>query len=96
MSELSNSVYQIGGRIESFKKDIRHLTMRGINSIGIIRSKIDLLNLERDEDLTNLDIESAKVEMAELDRTIEEMKEVRQALALLEKELKRIKLMLRD
>ena len=96
MSELSNSVYQISGKIQKLKRDIKSLELRGRNSIGVIRSKLDLLNLDSNEDITALDIESAKVELRELEMTVDFMKEEKEELSGLEKELKKIKSQLED
>lgn len=91
MSELSNQLYALKGKIESLKRELKTFEMRGRNSIGTIRSKLDLLNLNDDEDLTALDLDSAKVEFSELLETQGLMKDKKEKLASLEKELKKIK-----
>lgn len=96
MSELSNQLFQISGKIQKLKRDVKGLELRGRNSVGVIRSKLDLLNLDSNEDITNLDIASAKEELRELDRTIDEMKEKKNELYSLEKELRKIKSQLED
>ncbi|GAB4287280.1 MAG: hypothetical protein Kow0098_03570 [Ignavibacteriaceae bacterium] len=91
MNETTQQIQKLQSIIAGCKRELQVLDTRGRNSISIIRSELDLLNLDDDEDLTNLNIESAIVEMNELTGTIDQMKQKKEKLERAEKELKQIK-----
>ncbi len=91
MSELTNQVYALQGKIQSLKREIKTLDLRGKNSIGTIRSSLDLLNLNDDEYISDLNIEAAAVEFKEILETQRLQKEKIEKLSSLEKELNKIK-----
>ena len=96
MSELNNQVFIIKGKTEALRREIKNLSLRGKNSVNHIRSKLDLLNLDDNEDLTDLDLESADAEFKELKDTVEQLSEKKDKLKTLDKELKQLKNSLGD
>lgn len=96
MNELNNQIFIIKGKSEALRREIKNLSLRGKNSITHIRSKLDLLNLDDNEDLTDLDLDSADVEFKELKETIQQLSEKKDKLKELDKQLKQIKNSLGD
>ena len=91
MSEITNTILKLKSIIEGAKREMRTLEIKGRNSINLIRSKLDLLNLDESEDLTNLDIESVDVEFTELKETLARLSEVKIKVHDADKEIKQIK-----
>ena len=96
MSELNNQVFIIKGKSEALRREIKNLSLRGKNSVTHIRSKLDLLNLDDNEDLTDLDLDSADAEFKELKDTVEQLSEKKNKLKDLDKQLKQLKNSLGD
>lgn len=91
MSEIQNQIFKLQSIIAGAKRELKTLNIRGRNSINLIRSKLDLLNLNDEEDLTDLEIESAEVEFNELKSTIQKIQELKEKQTTAEKEIKNIK-----
>lgn len=96
MNELSNRIFIIKGKSEALRREIKNLSLRGKNSITHIRSKLDLLNLDANEDLTDLDLDSADAEFRELNHTVAQLKEKKEKLKEFDKEIKPLKNSLGD
>lgn len=94
MSENTNSILRLQSIVAGAKREIKTLEIKGRNSINLIRSKLDLLNLDEGEDLTNLDIDSVEVEFMDLKESIQRLTEVKERSRDAEKEIKQIKKLL--
>lgn len=91
MSEIANTIQKYKSIIAGADRKMNTLLIRGRNSVNLIRSNLDLLNLDMNEDISNLDIDSAKVEMDELITTVEELNQQKERKQAAEKEIKKIK-----
>lgn len=91
MSETSNNIQKLQSIAAGAKRELKTLDIRGRNSINLIRSKLDLLNIDDGEDLTDLDLESVEVEFNELKESVEKMTVLNDKLKLAEGEIKKIK-----
>lgn len=91
MSEITNNIQRLQSIASGARRELKTLDIKGRNSINLIRSKLDLLNLDEGEDLTALDLESVEVEFNELKETVERITEVRDKSRDAEKEIKNIK-----
>ena len=84
-------ILQLKNKVSGLDREISILKQRGENSIGLIRSKLNLLNLSEGEDVSDLEIESASVEMHELRQTASKLKEKKELLVKASRELKKIR-----
>jgi len=91
MSEITNNILKLQSIVAGAKRENKTLEIKGRNSINLIRSKLDLLNLDEGEDLTTLDIESVDVEFNDLKECLARIAEVKGRLYDAEKEIKQIK-----
>lgn len=91
MSELSNNIQRLQSVAAGARRELRTLDIKGRNSINLIRSKLDLLNLDEGEDLSNLDLESVEVEFIELKETVNKITGLKEKAVIAEKEIRNIK-----
>lgn len=91
MSEVTNTIQKYQSIIAGAKRELKTLDIKGRNSINLIRSKLDLLNLDEGEDLSNLDLESVEVEFNDLKDVAARVTELKEKLTAAEKEIKTIK-----
>lgn len=91
MSEITNTIQRLQSIVAGAKRELKFLEISGRNSISLIRSNLDLLNLDEGEDLTNLDLDSVEVEFRELKERVEKMIALNEKVRIAEKEIKNIK-----
>jgi hypothetical protein len=91
MSDITNNIQRLQSIAAGARRELKTLDIKGRNSISLIRSKLDLLNLDDGEDLAALDLESVEVEFNELKENIARLLEVKDKCEDAEKEIKKIK-----
>lgn len=90
MTELAMNIQKLKATKAECKSDIKRLNILARNSIQLIRTKLDLLQLDNDEDILELDIASAYEEMNQLRSLRDEMKQKKDRMEVVDKELKSI------
>jgi len=87
---LNTDILQLKSKIAGLDREINLLRIEGKNKVDIIRSKLSTLNLNDDEDVSDLEIDSAAVEMTRLAEISDKLKEKKEQLRLKERDLKKI------
>lgn len=91
MSETTNNIIRLQSIVAGAKRELKTLNVKGKNSISLIRSKLDLLNLDDGEDLSALDLESVEVEFNDLKDVAIKITELKEKCSSAESEIKKIK-----
>ena len=87
---MNTDILQLKSKIAGLDREINLLRIEGKNKVDIIRSKLSTLNLNDDEDVSDLEIDSAAVEMTRLAEISDKLKEKKEQLRLKERDLKKI------
>ncbi len=93
---MNTDILQLKSKIAGLEREINILRIEGKNKVDIIRSKLSPLNLNDDEDVSDLEIDSAIVEMGKLSEISDKLKEKKDLLRLKERDLKKIQESLRS
>jgi hypothetical protein len=90
MTEISQNIQRLKSIKAECRQDIKRLNILARNCIQLIRTKLDLLQLDTGEDVTSLDIESVYEEVKQLHSLSIDIKSKKDKMNIVEKELKEI------
>ncbi|MBX2975441.1 MAG: hypothetical protein KF721_04855 [Ignavibacteriaceae bacterium] len=96
MTESTNNIQRLKAVAAEAKANLKKLNILSRNAIQLIRSKLDLLQLDEQDNVSALDIEGAFFEMKQLLELKEQIESKQERLNIAEKEISKIKRLLND